>query len=300
MLGMVAALWAAVAAGDVGDLQYVKDPDQAAGHSLRIHQLTKPEDPKALALVSPKAGLLGKAGAFRLAFDADKPGAAEISVVRIDAAGKGTFAGAVVLKLRPAEGGGPVSATFGPTTIEVERGGRKVPVLVQGFFAANGLFPAAMGVKPMAGLSQRVIAEGTCAFGEAVRKIRLTHVVPSGGARKLPFTPGAAGSNWGRVADEKGAFPRGTDYPPPPTDLGQPVQVDGAWYVVAVRGLKATAKPLTAEMGTLRVAAPRWRCTLRGKKYSLTVRGGTGPVSVPADSYEVPAARASLGRSARG
>ena len=67
--------------------------------------------------------------------------------------------------------------------------------------------------------------------------------------------------------------------------VGQPTFVDGKWYSIDISDMKITAAVQKITGGSVKVDAPRWRCTLIGKKNYLTLNGGTDPIVVPADEY---------------
>ena len=132
------------------------------------------------------------------------------------------------------------------------------------------------------------VAEGTCAFGKTTRKIRIVDgngnlglsdsvPPPFSGVGIRPKGDGVL------VADAAGKFASSL----PTSFVGQPVQVDGAWYVVSVDGLKASAARIKGKSGKISVGGAQWTCMLASEKYFLTVTGGADPVAVPADSYRV-------------
>jgi hypothetical protein len=49
--------------------------------------------------------------------------------------------------------------------------------------------------------------------------------------------------------------------------------------------MKITAAAQKITGGKIKVDAPRWRCTLIGKKNYLTLNGAAGAIDVPADEY---------------
>jgi len=275
MIGAAMALSAGIAAGGVGDLEYVKSPTGSRGGMCRARQPVNATVRKVTGLHSPKAVLLSDKGPVRVILDAASAGEAALTVVRVDAAGAGDFRKAVTIKsrLRGATG------SFGPKTVDVQRDGKAIPVVISGHFHTGSSVRGGAGVT--------TVAEGTCAFGKTTRKIRIVDgngnlslsdaATPPFGASVRPKGDGVL------VADAAGKFASSI----PTSFVGQPVQVDGAWYVVSVDGLKASAAPIDGKGGKISVKGARWTCTLASKKYFLTVTGAADPVAVPADSYRV-------------
>ena len=275
MIGAAMALSAGIAAGGVGDLEYVKSPTSAHGLTCTSRRPVTATAPKATGLHSPKAVLLSDKGSVRVILDAASAGEAALTTVRVDAAGAGNFKQAVTIK----SGLRGTTGSFGPQTVTVKRNGKAIPVVISGHFHT--------GSSVRGGAAVTAMAEGTCAFGKTTRKIR---IVDGNGNLSLsdPATPpfGVAVRPKGDgilVADEAGKFASSL----PTSFVGQPVQVDGAWYAVSVDGMKASATPIDGKGGKISVKAAQWTCTLASKKYFLTVTGGADPVAVPADSYRV-------------
>jgi len=275
MIGAAMALSAGIAAGGVGDLEYVKSRTGGRGATCQPRQPVSTAVPKATGLHSPKAVLLSDKGPVRVILDAAKAGETKLTVVRVDAAGAGNFKQAVTVKSRLRS----TTGSFGPETVTVKRNGKAIPVIISGHFHLGSSVRGGAGVTAM--------AEGTCAFGKTTRKIR---IVDGNGNLSLsdPATPpfGAAVPIKGDgilVADAAGKFTSSI----PTSFVGQPVQVDGAWYIVSVDGMKASSAPIDGKGGKISVKAAQWTCTLASKKYFLTVTGGDNPVDVPADSYRV-------------
>ncbi|MGB2822855.1 MAG: hypothetical protein WBF17_17870 [Phycisphaerae bacterium] len=283
MIGAAMALSAGIAAGGVGDLEHVKVP-LTSGVSMMCaaRRTVNAGEAKEMGLKSPKAALLQETGPVRVALDAETAGG-ELNVVRVDTTGTGSFKAAVVIKSAVRKSGSTSTyGRIGPQVVEVRRGDRTVPVTVFGHYHGGG-----SSISGGVGLS--VAAEGSCAFGNTTRKVRIVDGdgnLSFGDVAKPPFT---AASLRGKadmvfVADKDGQFAAVGD---PPALLGQPVQVDGAWYIVSVDGLKVSAAASTAGTAKVTVGAAKWLCTLAGEKYFLTVSGGREPVELPADSYRV-------------
>jgi len=275
MIGAAMALSAGIAAGGVGDLEYVKSRTGGRGSMCRPRQPVSTSVPKATGLHSPKAVLLSEKGPVRVILDAASADETALTAVRVDVAGAGDFRQAVTIKSRLRGKTG----TFGPQTVTVKRDGKAIPVVISGHFHTGSSVRGGAGVTAM--------AEGTCAFGKTIRKIR---IVDGNGNLSLsdaatpPFGVAARPKGDGvLVADAAGKFTSSV----PTSFVGQPVQVDGALYIVSVDGLKASAAPIDEKGGKISVKAAQWTCTLASKKYYLTVTGGADPVVVPADTYRV-------------
>ena len=276
LAAVAVALAAGPALAGVGDLQYVKPPPNLP-MGIPLLTLAKAAVPAKHGLISPNARLVPTVPGISVAFDASTAGSKRLDVIRIDPTGKNNFANALKLKLPDHPGTGSAIGRLGPTPAEVTREGRKIPVLVSAFFLQH---PKQF----MGCVSLTVAAEGTCAFGQTTRKVR---VIGRNGAVGLA----AAGSSPARgrevdeieEADAQGNFPRRRAATP----LNQPLQVDGKWYTAKVTGMKVSASLMAGETGKLSVGAARWTCTLTGKTATLAVTGGAEPVEVPVGSYKV-------------
>ena len=275
MIGAAIALSAGIAAGGVGDLEYVKSRTSAHGLTCTSRRPVSTTVPKATGLHSPKAVLLSDKGPVCVILDAAAAGKTKLTAVRVDAAGAGDFRQAITVKSRLSG----TTGSFGPQTVDVKRNGKTIPVVIYGHFHTGSSVRGGAGVTAM--------AEGTCAFGKTTRKIRIVDgngnlslsdaATPPFGVAVRPKGDGVL------VADAAGKFASSI----PTSFVGQPVQVDGAWYVVSVDGLKASAAPIEGKGGKISVKGGKWTCTLAGEKYYMTVTGDADPVAVPAGSYRV-------------
>lgn len=279
----VVGLLLAGAPAKAGDLTFVKDPTGVGPPSqeAEFYQFTKAKDPNAAGLVNPHAVIASSYGglAVWIAIDSTKPDATRPDVVRLDFSGKGKFAGAPTLPLTiKTDSRGQITATFGPKVFYVERDGRKVPVSVRGSYTKQKQYRDAS-------VTITAAAEGTCTFGNATRKVRVidrnADLVFSVTLKPPYRTYWTMHHDVMQVAGADGKFTTGG----PQAYVGQPVLVGGRWYDVSLAKMKVSAKPIARQGGKVRVNAARWRCTLVGRKYFLTVSGGKDAVPVPADTY---------------
>ena len=170
-------------------------------------------------------------------------------------------------------------ASIGPAQVSLQKDGKTVPVTVSGhYYESSG--------RPRLYVTLIAAVEGSCAFGKTIRKVRITDA--SGNLRfdDTGTGPNAKGGpDTVQLADENGLFSTGSRAPS--TALGHPIQIGGTWYTMAVKGMKVSAAPSTCPMGKIAGKGDKWQLVLRGSKYTITVDGGSEPVEVPADTYQV-------------
>ena len=77
-------------------------------------------------------------------------------------------------------------------------------------------------------------------------------------------------------------------YYPLHSSYGNPLQVDGAWYTLALSAEQdtITVAPFTGPTGTLQFDFPCWEAELSGQTYHLHLVGNTATTTVPVDSYK--------------
>jgi len=70
---------------------------------------------------------------------------------------------------------------------------------------------------------------------------------------------------------------------------GHPILVDNKLYTVTLSKETKTVNvsPFAGKMGMIRINHSNWAAWFRGKKHLVHVRGGTEPVPLPADSYDM-------------
>jgi len=271
------------ALGSTGDLTFMKQPLSTTYTSLvYVNHFTHGGADKARGLVNQHSvvGAAPKAsGGVHVAIDSTKADAARSDVLRLDFSGQGKFKGAptVEIKIRPARSGTTMGA-IGPVVIVAKRGGRSIPVAVRGHYWKQA---TRRGLSLM--LSS--VMKGTCKFGAKIYPVRVVDGNANLGfsdALKPPFSPRSR-MPFDRIVvdtgDGKFSSSAITSY------VGQPIFVDGKWYSIDIADMKITAAAQKITGGSVKVNAPRWRCTLIGKNNYLTLNGGTGPIAVPADEY---------------
>jgi len=267
------ALLSAPAVAGVGDLTYAKGP--AVGRGTTVQFAT----PRKIPGTGGNGDLVVASGKFGgRPIQAALTGTKGFDSLRLDLTGKGDFRKAPRIPVRTMRKSKTAyTATIGPAQVELANGGKPVPVTVSGhYYESRG--------RPRLYLYLTAMVEGSCAFGSTVRKVRITDA-----SGNLRFDDAVSGTPRGRydtilLADENGRFPSSRTAG---TALGHPMQVDGAWYTPAVKGMKVSARRATCAMGKVSGKGDKWQLSLRGRKYTLTVDGGSEPVEIPADTYQV-------------
>ena len=270
------------ALGATGDLTFMKQPPATSASRVYVSRFTHGGADKDRGLVNEHSVVgvaQGTLVAVHVAIDSAKADATAPDLIRLDFSGKGKFKGAPTagIKLRPAQKN-VTMGTIGPVVVVAKRDGRSIPVAVRGTYwkqARNR------------GLSLTVTSavEGSCKFGAKTYPVR---VIDGNGnlkfsdALKPPYRPSTM-MPFDRVVvgtdDGKFSSAAATSY------VGQPIFVDGKLYSVDVSDMKVQAAPMKIASGSVKVDAPRWNCTLIGKKYYLSLSGGKDPISVPVDEY---------------
>jgi len=279
--GLLVMLCVSFALGATGDLTFMKQPPSTYTSRLYVSRFTQGGTDKARGLVNKHSvvGIAQGAIGVRVAIDSTTPGATEPNVVRLDFSGKNTFKGAPTAEIKIRPGRNNVTmGTIGPLVVVVKRDGRSIPVTVRGSYWKQA---ARRGLSLILNLAM----EGECKFGEKTYPVR----VVDGNANlkfsdvlKPPYRPRSRMPVDCVVVDTgDGKFSSGaiTSY------VGQPIFVDGEWYGIDISDMKIKAAVLKTAGGTIKINAPRWRCTMVGKKYYLSLTGGADPVAVPADEY---------------
>ena len=228
----------------------------------------------------------GAALELAIALDSEKPGAKAPNLLRFDFTGKRQFAGKPTVPLKPrpkGEEGG--QASFGPATIQVDHGGRTVPVSVQGSYSTSDSYRWLT-------LTLSTALEGRLAFGSKTYAVRVVDgnanlalgdkaTVMRDGTRIFGIQPGDTlaidtGGGWNTPKMIRAYY-------------GEPVRVDGAWFDVALSPDRKAihAKPSTARFARLKIAHKKWSVKLAGAKHMVMLEGSNEPVTLPADTYTV-------------
>jgi len=270
------------ALGAVGDLTFMKKPPASRTNSrLYVSRFTHGGADKARGLVHENSvtGQVRGLDGVTVAIDATKPDATKPDVIRLDFTGKGDFSKAptATIKMRPPQRNVTLGM-IGPAVGAVNRDGVSVPVTLSGTYWKQGDRRGLSLIMSAAG-------EGSCKFGSKTYPVR---VIDGNGNLKLsdalkpPFRPSSmmpfdrvlVGTDGGKFSNSAA-----TSY------VGQPIFVDGKLYTVDVSGMKIKALAMKGSGGKVKVDAPRWNCTLIGKKYFVTLAGDKTPIVVPPDEY---------------
>ena len=250
-------------------------------------QFIKPkETPGAVNPHAVVAVIRGAPLELAIALDSEKPGAKAPNLLRFDFTGTRQFAGTPTVPLKPgprSEGG--FRASFGPATIQVEHGRRTVPVSVQGSYSKRRSYRWLT-------LTLSTALEGRLAFGSKTYAVRVVDgngnlalgdkaALMRSGTRIFGIQPGDTlaidtGGGWADPKVVKAYY-------------GEPVQVDGAWFDVALSPDRKAihAKPSAAKFARLKIAHKKWSVKLAGAKHIVMLEGSNEPVTLPADTYTV-------------
>ena len=278
LLGVAVALSSAPALAAVGDLEYAKGP--AVGRGISVQFAT----PRKVPAGNGKGDLVIASGKMAgESIQAALSGVKGFDALRLDLTGKGDFRNAPKVPVRTIRKSATMyTAKIGPARVSLTKDGKVVPVTVSGqYYESRG--------RPRLYITLTAAVEGSCAFGKTVRKVRITDA-----SGNLRFDDAGTGANArGRfdtvqLADATGRLPGGRSTG---TALGHPMQIDGRWYTLAVKGMKVSARRATCPMGKIAGKGAKWQLSLRGRKYTITVDGGTQPVEIPADTYQVMACK---------
>ena len=304
LLSVAVVLLSAPCLAAVGDLEYAKSPPPF-GRGLFVSirspkKLAQADKLKAIGAIEAFGGegtVMGvKVAAALIRTKADTR---EFDTIRVDLTGKGDFKNALKMTLKTDRN----TPTYYRTSVvpgqgTLNTGGRDIPVAVTGYYYV-------LNDRSSMGLTLSAAAEGMCAFGKEIRKVRILDTIGdlkfSGGtasprdAARLERTGRLTSSalisgispmfrgDKVQVADGDGRF---TDVTMSTgTVLGQPVQVGRKWFVVRAGGMKVSAEPLKAPMGKIAGVGNNCQLHLTGKKHQIIVNGSVGPVSVPTDAY---------------
>jgi len=180
-----------------------------------------------------------------------------------------------------------------PRHSSVPPSAKKIPALLSGRYYKYTPRTTGKNARSVMRVSGHVwvqlVARGECRFGKTVRKVLVMDV-----NRNMvlgDITTRKIGSreykqaDYCRIADAKGTFK--TTSRAGLVRIGQPIQVDGGWFMLSGGDMKIAAAPMAGGIGTLAVNAPRWECMLMRDGLTLTVTGGDKPASVPAGDYRV-------------
>jgi hypothetical protein len=280
--------------GAVGDLAYKpygSGPNAEPGVLIipgQVGDFKAPPDGSGTVSADAKAVTLHRGDlSILMAIDAAKADDKTLNLLRIDAQGTGKFDAAKGLALEFPAAGNRQRATFGPTDIMIVRQGKSIPVRVHGWCQVGPRGPTSMQI------FLGSVLEGACDFSGKTHPIRVLDNtsnlkmddaarpnVRDGTVRGLmqgDFIEVDTGNGSFQKADVRRGY------------VGQPVLVDGTWFLVTVSAdqTKVAAAPLKDPTGQIKVAAPEWTATLASPEQILLVEGGKDAVSVPAGKYVV-------------
>jgi hypothetical protein len=222
-----------------------------------------------------------------VAIDAAKADDKTLNILRIDAQGTGKFDAGKGLALEFPAAGNRQRATFGPADITIVRQGKSQPVRVSGWCQVDPRGPTSMQV------FLGSVLEGLCDFTGKAHPIRFldntSNLKMDDPAKPNVRDAAVRGMTQGdliEVDTGNGSFQKADVHR---GYVGQPVLVDGAWFLVTVSAdqNKVTAAPLKDPTGQIKVAAPEWSATLASPERILLVEGGKDAVPVPAGKYVV-------------
>ncbi len=277
LLGVVVAFLSATTLAEMGDLEYAKSPPMGQGIVVRFVA------PQKVPVAGGRGTLVsasGKLGDTRIKVALARLG--DRQTMRLDMTGKGEFRGAPNIPVKTVRSApGIYQATIGPSQVVLKIDGRSVPVTIAGEYAEQK-------GKPTLAVTVTAAVEGTCTFGQMVRKVRIVDATGN-----LSFADTNTGTEQRQadlvhVADKNGLF----DAESTGAALGGPMRIEGKWYTLAVTDMKVQASPANLPMGKIVGKGGRWQVALRGRKYSVVVDGDDAqPVEVPADTYKVMACR---------
>lgn len=257
--------------------------------------------PKDCGTVNPKAvvGTLSPSP-VSVAIDSRNADGKAADVVRFDFTGKGKFDNESMVPLKATkELVGPTNSPImdiGPGTIAVKRDGKEYLVSVTGRYLA--MDPGDGTCRRSIELYMAAAAEGQCDFGNKGHKVRLidttgnmsftdqAKVIKNVVADAQGTTEVIAGATGDTVVidTDDGSFTKTVR-----AFYGQPVMVDGKWYVPVASDdqAKVTANATDVPSGTIKIDHPFWTATFVGTKYHQTVTGDANVVTLPADTYTI-------------
>jgi len=282
ILGVCIVLSAVAApAGEVAPVAC--DPSAALDYQPRTSVYGMASKPaEGSGAVDAKAVVLmihSPAGQIAVAVDSAKPDAKAADTLRFDFTGKGQFAGAPTVPIKPPPGRGYQTA-FGPQTVQAALPGGTIPVTVHGQYIKSDDFRYMT-------LHIGTAVQGKGRFGKRVLPVR---IIDGNGNLKAGDTWRTSGRSTRRgdtlaIDLGDGSFTKDVRK----ACYGSPIEVDGAWYSVgmAADGKTLTVNPIDVKLGKIHIKQPKWSCMLVGQKHLLYLAGGDEPVAVPVDTYLV-------------
>ncbi len=278
---LLVVLTATIAQGDLKPVPATQG-QAIMQQSLFAHQFTKPKEGD--GTVSKKALVTKLRGKnIRVAIDSQSPDTEGFDVVRFDFSGKGKFNDKQVVPLKKREKGNPSRLNFGPATLQVERNGKSIPVMLSGHIYTSSDHKYIIAYLGTA-------LEGTCKFGDKTYPVRIVdgnNNLNCGSKSRYQKNSGVTIGDTLLIDTGKGNFKQ-------PNQLkkslyGAPVLLDGVWYDVALSPDKSeiVATPSTAKTATLKIDHDNWSIGLIGKDYILMLDGSSKPMEIPAGKYTV-------------
>jgi len=212
-------------------------------------------------------------GTCAIALDADMAQGTQYSRVRLDVTGIGIFTPENSLEILKGQNNYyPISAK----DLSLKIGNHIFPVRVDGYIINTGIR-----------LTLGTEAQATCTFGENSYTVRIRdgngnwHFSDPNPTMSLPVRGNLIPGD--RVVVNSGRMQKGMGL------YGQPIEVDGHWYQVAISQDETTitVTPFTGPIGSI-ANVGNWNGLLVGSKYMLQVNAnGAQSLSVPTDDYHL-------------
>lgn len=227
---------------------------------------------------------------IKAAIDSRKADENAPNVVRFDCTGKGKFGADAVVALRVPvriRSQGYFRGTFGPATLQVERGDKTLPVTVQGNYYKSD---SHRQMRLNLGRGK----QGRCAFGKKVCAVRLVD-----GNNNLAVGDAARAQ---RLACAGRFFLDGDTLLIDTGDgtftdansvrkvfCGQPVLLGGVWYEVKISPdeMKISAAKADVKAARIKIDHDSWQGIWLGEEHVLSLAGGREPLDVPAGNYVI-------------
>ncbi len=289
LIGLGLCLWlAAAAVGEVGDLTPSAECKikPLLSRQMYVYSRGLKRPAKGAGTVWRKASvgkLEGGTGKIAVAVDATDAKAGDPNILRLDFTGKGAFGKCPTLPLTNTNKNGTFYSRLGPSTLNVRRGAKSIPVRVGGFFYASGK-------NRQVRLDLNTALIGECRFGEKTYPVAVVdgdnNLRPTDPAKVVRKPTGVQIAGGDTVAVTCGTGDAATVIK---AFVGQPIFVDGAWYRVKIArdGSTIIAKPVARDTAHVTVSHEKWNGMITSGSSIIALKGGAGPFAVPAGRYQV-------------
>ncbi len=204
----------------------------------------------------------------------DPRGTSEPYNVTFDFTGTGRFEDPTEVRVIARKHGDYFWGELTPTVVELSRGGHKISVGIMGMVYRSS---DSQSVDVMFG----AMMETSCAFGSQTLDVDIMD-----GDQNFYFGDKSAKRGFKvEVGDTLVVHKDNQRYM---VLVGQPVQIDGAWYDIVVHeDYSLEAKPVNITVGKLQIDKGDWSAIFVGRRYVCGAKGGTEAVTLPADSYTI-------------